>query len=82
MCLDFQREIDKGENDEVAALLYHKALLEKEAHLLDKKTYALRNSMLAFVEEILEDLHISNSGNSVCLLWYLDISLSEKEINL
>lgn len=63
LCLEFQRDIDIGKNDELRALLSEKDLLENEIHLLDKKNNALKNSMLAFVEEILEDLHKSNSGN-------------------
>ena len=63
LCLEFQRDIDIGKNDELRALLSEKDLLENEIHLLDKKNNALKNSMLAFVEEILEDLHKSNAGN-------------------
>lgn len=63
LCREFQRDIDIGKNDELRALLSEKDLHENEIHLLDKKNNALKNSMLAFVEEILEDLHKSNSGN-------------------
>ncbi|KAH1107646.1 hypothetical protein J1N35_011414 [Gossypium stocksii] len=56
-CLEFQREIDKGENNELVNLLSEKELLENEILLLDKKNNAL---MSAFVEEILEDLYTSN----------------------
>ncbi|KAK4567781.1 hypothetical protein RGQ29_003513 [Quercus rubra] len=62
LCREFQRDIDIGKNDELRALLSEKDLHENEIHLLDKKNNALKNSMLAFVEEILEDLHKSNSG--------------------
>ncbi|KAK9996417.1 hypothetical protein SO802_021103 [Lithocarpus litseifolius] len=65
LCLEFQRDIDIGKNDELRALLSEKDLLENEIHLLDKKNNALKNSMLAFVEEILEDLHKSNSALQV-----------------
>uniref|UniRef100_A0A5B7BYS1 Uncharacterized protein n=1 Tax=Davidia involucrata TaxID=16924 RepID=A0A5B7BYS1_DAVIN len=61
-CLDFQRTIDKGENDELGNLLSEKKSLENEIHLLSKKNSALQNSMLAFVEEIIEDLYSSNSA--------------------
>ncbi|RVX14206.1 Retrovirus-related Pol polyprotein from transposon RE1 [Vitis vinifera] len=61
-CLDFQKDIDKGENDELRTLLSDKEFLENEIHLLEKKNNALRNSMLDFVEEILEDLHSSSSA--------------------
>lgn len=47
-------------------LLSEKELLENENHLLDKNNNALKNSMSAFVEEILEDLHNSNAGNINC----------------
>ncbi|CAL5442172.1 unnamed protein product [Camellia sinensis] len=61
-CLDFQRNIEKGQNDVLGDLLSEKQLLENEFHLLNKKNNALQNSMSAFVEEILEDLHGSNYG--------------------
>ena len=52
-----------GKDDELGALISEKELLENGIHLLDEKNNALKISMLAFVEEILEDLHRSNSGN-------------------
>ncbi|XP_057480748.1 uncharacterized protein LOC130767767 [Actinidia eriantha] len=61
-CLDFQRNIDKGQNDVLRDLLLEKEFLENELHLLSKKNNTLQNSMLAFVEEILEDLRGSNSA--------------------
>ncbi|KAL7161004.1 hypothetical protein ACSBR2_041619 [Camellia fascicularis] len=61
-CLDFQRNIGKGQNGVLGDLLSEKQLLENEFHLLNKKNNALQNSMSAFVEEILEDLHGSNYG--------------------
>ncbi|KAJ1400284.1 hypothetical protein SESBI_29668 [Sesbania bispinosa] len=61
MCLEFQREIDEKENCKVRSLLSEKDSLENEIQLLDKKNNVLKNSVLAFVEEILEDLHSSNS---------------------
>ncbi|XVF09653.1 hypothetical protein REPUB_Repub07fG0113000 [Reevesia pubescens] len=68
LCLEFQREIDNGENyNELVTLLSEKELLENEIHLLDKKNNALRNSMSAFVDEILEDIYTSNSGNTILL---------------
>lgn len=63
LCLEFQREIEKRENCKVRTLLSEKDSLENEIQLLDKKNNVLKNSVLAFVEEILEDLHSSNSGN-------------------
>ncbi|XP_062160155.1 uncharacterized protein LOC133867413 isoform X2 [Alnus glutinosa] len=65
LCLEFQRDIDKGKNNELVTLLSEKELLENENHLLDKNNNALKNSMSAFVEEILEDLHNSNAALQV-----------------
>ena len=59
LCREFQRDIDIGKNDELRALLSEKDLHENEIHLLDKNNNALKNSMSAFVEEILGDLHNS-----------------------
>ncbi|MED6112634.1 hypothetical protein PIB30_063354, partial [Stylosanthes scabra] len=61
LCLDFQRDIDTGENCKARTLLSEKISLENEIQLLDKKNDVLKNSVLAFVEEILGDLHSSNS---------------------
>ncbi|KAJ6875115.1 hypothetical protein NC652_034744 [Populus alba x Populus x berolinensis] len=60
-CLEFQRDIDKGEN-EVVNLLSEKEFLENEIHLLDEKNNALKNLMLAFTDEIVQDLLDCNSG--------------------
>ncbi|XVF50642.1 hypothetical protein PTKIN_Ptkin04bG0118400 [Pterospermum kingtungense] len=62
LCLEFQREIDNGETNELVALTSEKELLENEILLSNKKNNALRNSMLAFVEEILDDLYTSNTA--------------------
>ncbi|KAE9593490.1 hypothetical protein Lalb_Chr19g0140261 [Lupinus albus] len=64
-CLEFQRDIDKRENCDVRVLLSEKDSLENEIQLLEKKNNVLKNSVLAFVEEILEDLHSSNSALEV-----------------
>ncbi|OAY59416.2 uncharacterized protein LOC110623393 isoform X1 [Manihot esculenta] len=61
-CLEFQREIDKGENDELKKLLSEKEFFENEIRLLEQKNDSLKNSMLAFVEEVLLDLQDSNSA--------------------
>ncbi|XP_020215286.1 uncharacterized protein LOC109799164 isoform X2 [Cajanus cajan] len=61
LCLEFQREIDKREDCEVRTVLSEKDSLENEIQLLEKKNNVFKNSVLAFVEEILEDLHSSNS---------------------
>ncbi|XP_065864498.1 uncharacterized protein [Euphorbia lathyris] len=62
MCLEFQRGIDKGENGELMKLLSEKEFLENEIHLLGQNNDALKNSMLAFVEEVLQDLQESNTA--------------------
>lgn len=62
LCLEFQKDIDKGEHDELRALLSEKEFLEGEVLQLDKRNNTLKSSMLAFVDEILGDLHSSNSG--------------------
>ncbi|KAL9375072.1 hypothetical protein Peur_031951 [Populus x canadensis] len=63
-CLEFQRDIDKGEN-EVVNLLSEKEFLENEIHLLDEKNNALKNLMLAFIDEIVQDLLDCNSALDV-----------------
>ncbi|KAF8389796.1 hypothetical protein HHK36_024315 [Tetracentron sinense] len=62
LCRNFQRDIVKGENEELWTLLSEKKVLENERHILNRNNNALRNSMSAFVEEILEELHSSNSA--------------------
>ncbi|GAY58083.1 hypothetical protein CUMW_184350, partial [Citrus unshiu] len=62
LCLEFQRDIDKDKNNELVNLLSEKEILENEVHLLDDKINSLKHSMLAFEEQILEDLHTSNSA--------------------
>ncbi|XP_002511972.2 uncharacterized protein LOC8286738 [Ricinus communis] len=62
LCLEFQRYVDQGENDETMKLLSEKEFLENEIHLLDQNNDALKNSMLAFVDEVLQDLQDSNSA--------------------
>ncbi|XP_058107832.1 uncharacterized protein LOC131251240 isoform X1 [Magnolia sinica] len=61
LCGNFQRDIVKGETEELWALLLDKEVLENEKFILNMKINALRNSTSAFVEEILEELHNSNS---------------------
>lgn len=62
LCLQFQWDINKEKNDELLTLLSEREALENDVHLLDKKNNALQNSMLAFAEEIIEELHNTNSG--------------------
>ncbi|KAL5722255.1 hypothetical protein ACHQM5_005796 [Ranunculus cassubicifolius] len=61
-CGDFQRDISKGENEELWKLLLEKDALENENQSLSTKVSSLRNSMSAFVEEILEEIRTSNSA--------------------
>ncbi|XP_022735222.1 uncharacterized protein LOC111288553 [Durio zibethinus] len=70
LCSEFQREIDNSETNELVTLISEKELLEKEIHLLENKNNALRNSMSAFVDEILEDLYTSNAGNTILMFSY------------
>ncbi|KAL2329328.1 hypothetical protein Fmac_022755 [Flemingia macrophylla] len=75
---DEMREIDKREDCAVRTLLSEKYSLENEIQLLDKKNNVLKNSVLAFVEEILEDLHSSNSDKQLFMFgysWRLRITL-------
>ena len=72
-CLEFQRDIDKGEN-EVVNLLSEKEFLENEIHLLDERNNALKNFMSAFMDETVQDLLDFNSGTFLtcqCLLLLL-----------
>ncbi|KAJ4713345.1 CAP-gly domain linker [Melia azedarach] len=70
LCLEFQREIDGGNSDELVNLLTEKEILENEIRLLDEKIISLKNLMLAFEEEILEDIQNSNSERVTTLeLW-------------
>jgi hypothetical protein len=61
----------------VRTLLSKKYSLENEIKLLDEKNSVLKNSVLAFVEEILEDLHDSNSGNNLQVFqakcWFIQL---------
>ncbi|GAV58807.1 hypothetical protein CFOL_v3_02340 [Cephalotus follicularis] len=59
LCLEFQKDIA---NDELVTLMSEKGILENEVYLLDRKNNALKNSILAFAEDILVDLHDSNSA--------------------
>ncbi|KAL6182929.1 hypothetical protein ACLB2K_044341 [Fragaria x ananassa] len=62
LCMEFQEDIDdKGSDNVLRALLSEKEYLQNEMLILDEKNNALKNSMMAFIEGILEDL---NSGNS------------------
>ncbi|XP_077245735.1 uncharacterized protein LOC143885442 isoform X2 [Tasmannia lanceolata] len=60
LCRSFQRDIVKGENEELQTLLIEKEVLEKEILNLNLKISALRSSSSAFIEYILGELHSSN----------------------
>lgn len=62
MCIEFQKDIENGNDNELQALMSEKEFLENEIRLLEEKNNGLKNSMLAFVEGILEDLNSCNSG--------------------
>ncbi|KAJ4959923.1 hypothetical protein NE237_019833 [Protea cynaroides] len=64
-CINFQRDIAERENEELRSLLSEKDRLENENDNLNAKIDMLRNSMSAFVEEILGELHGSNSALNV-----------------
>ncbi|XP_010265260.1 PREDICTED: uncharacterized protein LOC104603041 isoform X2 [Nelumbo nucifera] len=68
LCRKFQGDITKGEDDELWKLLSQKEVLENENYNLSMKVNALRNSMSAFVEVTLEELHNSNSDVGICSL--------------
>ncbi|XP_050378152.1 uncharacterized protein LOC126795344 [Argentina anserina] len=62
LCIEFQKDIDKGCGSvRLRAQLSERECLQNEMLMLDEKNKALKNSMMAFIEGILEDL---NSGNS------------------
>lgn len=65
LCLNFQKNIDNGKNRKLGNLLSEKEYLENEIQLLTKRNNSLQNSVSAFVEEELEDLCNSNSGNDL-----------------
>lgn len=51
-------------------VLSEKVNLEDEIKLLTMKNSSLQNSVSAFVESLLEDLHHTNSGNKSPCLYY------------
>lgn len=72
LCMEFQKDIDKGSENVLRALLSEKEYLQNEMLMLDEKNNALKNSMMAFVEGILEDLNSGNSGKFIfCLCLYV-----------
>lgn len=69
LCLEFQKDIDKGNGNVLRALLSEKDCLQNEMHVLGEKNNALKNSMMAFIEGILEDLNSGNSGKFILLMF-------------
>lgn len=65
LCMEFQKDIDKGSDNVLRALLSEKEYLQNEMLILDEKNNALKNSMMAFIEGILEDLNSGNSGKFI-----------------
>ncbi|KAK1387985.1 CAP-gly domain linker [Heracleum sosnowskyi] len=61
-CLDFQKDIDQGENCEMKTVLSEKVNLENEIKMLTTKKSSLQNSVSAFVEDLLENLRCTNSA--------------------
>lgn len=59
-CQEFQRDVES--DAELRSVLSEKEYLENEYCRLEKKNSLLKNSMQAFVEEILEDLNCCNFG--------------------
>lgn len=56
-----------SENDALRLLLLEKEALENEKENLQKKITALENSTDEFIEEILQEIHMCNSGNLLLL---------------
>ncbi|XP_010551159.1 PREDICTED: uncharacterized protein LOC104821847 [Tarenaya hassleriana] len=51
MCVEFQREITAGQNDELRGLFSEKELLENQVRMLEEKSKAVKNSILAYMED-------------------------------
>ncbi|MCL7022111.1 hypothetical protein MKW94_019424, partial [Papaver nudicaule] len=60
-CNSFQSRISNDESEEIMKLLVEKEGLQSENYNLNMKHNALRNSMSAFAEDILEELGNSNT---------------------
>lgn len=57
-------------------VLSEKVNLENEIKLLTTKNSSLQNSVSAFVEDLLEDLRYTNSGNKSLCLYYAILSVA------
>lgn len=63
LCLEFQKGISQGEDDELGSLLSERELLENEIGRIRGGNAALTYSTPAYMEEFLSDIHDSNTGN-------------------
>lgn len=66
-CIEFQKNIESEECNRVRSMLLEKESLEDEIQKLDRIDTKFRIPMTAVSDEILEDLHSSNSGNIIPL---------------
>lgn len=62
-CCEFQDDMTIVKNNELSLLLSEKEALENEKQSVTKKMTALENSTEELIEEILLEIHKSNSGN-------------------
>lgn len=62
-CCEFQDDMTIAKNNELSRLLSEKKALENEKQTVTKKMTALENSTEELIEEILQEIHKSNSGN-------------------
>ncbi|KAL1215959.1 hypothetical protein V5N11_028952 [Cardamine amara subsp. amara] len=56
MCFGFQKEISVDEDSELRSLLLEKEFLENEVRLLEEKNIAVKNSILAYMEDEMRNL--------------------------
>lgn len=64
-CIEFQKKLESEECNKLRAMLLEKESIENEIHKLDQTDTNFRIPVSALSEEILEDLHRSNSALSV-----------------
>ncbi|URE13302.1 hypothetical protein MUK42_23070 [Musa troglodytarum] len=62
-CCEFQDDMTIAKNNKLRLLLSEKEALENEKQTVTKKITALENSTEELIEEILQEIHKSNSGN-------------------
>ncbi|XP_064968026.1 uncharacterized protein LOC135614511 isoform X1 [Musa acuminata AAA Group] len=61
-CCEFQDDMTIAKNNELSRLLSEKKALENEKQTVTKKMTALENSTEELIEEILQEIHKSNSA--------------------